>query len=70
MSAIIAAGAILTHESPLMERLLGLQSQPCAGDWSLFEALDGFALHRKIHAAGWNCFFIAAEGKSDDSGYS
>jgi hypothetical protein len=70
MSAIIEAGAILTHESPLMERFLGLQSQPCAGDWRLFKALDGFALDRKVHAAGWHSFFIAAENKSDDSWYS
>jgi hypothetical protein len=25
--------------------------------------LDGFALDRKIHAAGWNFFFMAAEVK-------
>jgi hypothetical protein len=26
-------------------------------------ALDGLALDRKIHAAGWNFFFMAAEAK-------
>jgi hypothetical protein len=27
------------------------------------KVLDGFALDRKIHAAGWNFFFMAAEVK-------
>jgi len=27
------------------------------------KALDGFALDRKIRAAGWNFFFIASEVK-------
>jgi hypothetical protein len=34
---------------------------PVRGNWSVVRALDGFALDRKIHAAGWNFFFMAAE---------
>jgi hypothetical protein len=48
---------------PGMTQLLGLESEPCSGEWSLLEGLDGFALDRKIHAAGWNFFFLAAEVK-------
>ena len=44
-----------------MTQLLGLESEPCSGNWSLVKALDGFSLDRKIHAAGWNFFFMAAE---------
>ncbi|MGA2855907.1 MAG: hypothetical protein ABSE40_03510 [Candidatus Sulfotelmatobacter sp.] len=29
----------------------------------MIKALDSFALDRKIHAAGWNFFFMAAEVK-------
>ena len=46
-----------------MSQLLGLESEPCSGEWSLLNVLDGFALDRKIHAAGWNFFFMAAEVK-------
>ena len=47
-----------------MMKLLGLESEPCLGNWSLVKAMDGFALDRKIHAAGWNFFFMAAEVKA------
>jgi hypothetical protein len=53
-------GTILMSEWP---PLLGLESEPYWGHWSVLKALDGFALDRKIRAAGWNFFFIAAEVK-------
>jgi len=46
-----------------MTKLLGLESEPCLAEWSLLKVLDGFALDRKIHAAGWNFFFMATEVK-------
>lgn len=46
-----------------MAQALGLQSEPYAAKWGVVTALDGFALDRKIHAAGWNFFFMAAEVK-------
>lgn len=46
-----------------MAQALGLESEPYSGNWSLVKALDGFALDRKVHAAGWNFFFMAAEVK-------
>ena len=42
---------------------LGLESEPCSGNWSMVKTLDNFALDRKVHAAGWNFFFMAAEVK-------
>jgi hypothetical protein len=63
MSPTVQAGAILTNESSLMMRILGLETAPCSGNWSLVKVLDGFALDRKIHAAGWSFFFMAAEVK-------
>jgi hypothetical protein len=61
MPPSVQVGAILMKEWPEMTPLLGLESEPCSGEWSLLKALDGFALDRKIHAAGWNFFFMAAE---------
>lgn len=48
---------------PGMKQQLGLESEPCSGEWSLLKVLDAFALDRKIHAAGWNLFFLAEEFK-------
>jgi hypothetical protein len=61
MPPSVQVGAILMKEWPEMTPRLGLESEPCSGEWSLLKALDGFALDRKIHAAGWNFFFMAAE---------
>jgi hypothetical protein len=63
MSQEIQVGTILVKESPLMTKSLGLETQPCSGNWSLVKLLDGSALDRKIQGAGWSFFFMAAEVK-------
>jgi hypothetical protein len=63
MPPTVRAGSILMKDWPGVTQLLGLKSEPCSGEWNLLQVLDGFALDRKIHAAGWNFFFMAAEVK-------
>lgn len=63
MAQTIQVGTILMKEWPGMAQLLNLESEPCSGEWSLLKVLDGFALDRRIHAAGWNFFFMAADIK-------
>ena len=63
MPPTVQVGTILMKEWPGMTQFLGLESEPCSGEWSLLKVLDGFALDRKVHAAGWNFFFMAAEVK-------
>ena len=63
MLSTVQVGTILMKEWPGMTQLLGLESEPCSGEWSRLKVLDGFSLDRKIHAAGWNFFFLAAEVK-------
>jgi hypothetical protein len=63
MTATVQVGTILIEHRPGMAQALGLQSEPYSTNWGVVEALDGFALDRKIHAAGWNFFFLAAEIK-------
>lgn len=46
-----------------MTQPLGFESESYSGSWSVLKVLDSFALDRKIHAAGWNFFFMAAEVK-------
>jgi hypothetical protein len=59
----VQVGSILIEAWPPTTQLLGLESEPYSGNWSLVKVLNGFALDRKIHAAGWNFFFMAAEVK-------
>jgi hypothetical protein len=56
-------GAILIEDWPMATQFLGLESEPYSEKWSLVKVLDGFALDRKIHAAGWNFFFMATKVK-------
>jgi hypothetical protein len=63
MPPTIQVGTILMKEWPMMTQLLGLESEPCSANWRQLKAVDGFGLDRKIQAAGWNFFFMAAEVK-------
>lgn len=63
MTTTLEVGTILLAEHPAIKNLLGLDSESSPGNWSVVKALDGVALDRKIHAAGWNFFFMAAEVK-------
>jgi hypothetical protein len=63
MTANIQVGTILMADRPVMTQALGLQSEPYSANWLIVDALDGLAMDRKIDAAGWNFFFMAAEIK-------
>ena len=63
MSATVQVGTILMKEWPGMAQIVQLESEPYSGKWSLVKTLDGVSLDRKIHTAGWNFFFMAAEVK-------
>jgi hypothetical protein len=56
----VQVGTILMSEWP---QLFGLETELYSGHWSVAKGLDGFAVDRKIRAAGWNFFFIASELK-------
>jgi hypothetical protein len=63
MPPAVQVGTILIEEQPLIAQVLGLESEPYSGNWGVVKAFDSSALERKIHAAGWNFFFMAAEVK-------
>jgi hypothetical protein len=63
MPSMVQVGTILMRDWPATTPPLNLQSEPCSGEWSLLKVLDGFALDRKVHAVGWNFFFMASEVK-------
>ena len=59
----VQVGSILIEQRPVMAKALGLQSEPYSANWGLLQALDSVSFDRKIEAAGWNFFFMAAEVK-------
>jgi hypothetical protein len=63
MPSPVEVGTILVKEWPGMNQLFGIESEPCSGEWGMVKAAGDFTLDRKIHAAGWNFFFMAAEVK-------
>jgi hypothetical protein len=64
MQNAIQVGTILMKDGPLMAQLIGLDSEPYAGNWSLVKLLNGFDFDRKMRASGWTFFFMAAEVKA------
>ena len=64
MTPRIQVGTILIEDRTLVTRILDLESESYSENWSVVKAIDGFALDRKIHAAGWNFFFMAEEVKA------
>jgi hypothetical protein len=63
MPPTVQVGDILIEPWPAMTKLFGIESEPYSGSWNVVKALNGVALDRKVHAAGWNFFFMAAEIK-------
>jgi hypothetical protein len=64
MPSTVQVGTILMKECPGMPQLIGLETEPGLGEWGMVKVPDAFTLDRKIHAAGWNFFFMAAEVKA------
>lgn len=64
MPRTLQVGTILMKEWPGMPRLIGAETEPGMGEWRMVKVPDAFILDRKIHAAGWNFFFMAAEVKA------
>jgi hypothetical protein len=64
MPQTVKVGTILLKGWLGMPQLPGLETEPCFGEWSVVKVADAFALDSKIHAAGWNFFFMATEVKA------
>jgi hypothetical protein len=61
---MVEVGTVLIEDRPAITQLLALEIQPYGGGWSVIRGINGSALGRKIHAAGWNFFFMAGEVKA------
>jgi hypothetical protein len=57
----IPAGAVLIKEGTLLPDTLQIESEPCVPGWKLVKGLNGYALDRRVDAAGWTFFCLAGE---------
>jgi hypothetical protein len=57
----IRAGTVLIKDGTLLPETLRIESEPCVPGWRLVKDLNGYALDRKIDAAGWTFFCLAGE---------
>jgi hypothetical protein len=61
MEETIKAGTVLINEGALLPEALQFESESCVPGWRFVKGLDGQALDREIHEAGWTFFFLANE---------
>lgn len=64
MREAIESGSILVKEGTLFPEGIQLESESYYPGWSSVKGLEGFALDRKAHAAGWTFFYLAGEGRA------
>jgi hypothetical protein len=61
MAETIKVGTVLIKEGALLPGALHFESESYVPGWRLVKGLDGHALDREIHEAGWTFFFVANE---------
>jgi hypothetical protein len=64
MAETIKTGTVLIKEGALLPEALQFETESCVPGWRLVKGLDGHALDREIHAAGWTFFFLANENRA------
>ena len=64
MAETIKTGTVLIKEGALLPEAFQVESECCVPGWRLVRGLDGHALDRQIHEAGWTFFFLANEIKA------
>jgi hypothetical protein len=63
MRETIQAGTILIKEGTLLPDSPAFESEPYSPGWRSVTDLDGYAMDRKTHDAGWTFFFMAGESR-------
>jgi hypothetical protein len=69
MGEKIQAGTILIKEGTLLPDALTFESDPYSPGWRSVTGLDGCAMDRKTHDAGWTFFYLAGESRATVFGH-
>jgi len=69
MQDAIKSGSILVKEGTLFPERLQLESAAYSPGWRSVQGLDGNALDRKTHDAGWTFFYLAGEARATVLGH-
>ena len=64
MPEMIRAGTVLIKEGTLFPEALQLESTSYSPGWRSVQGLDGYAMDRKTHEAGWTFFYLAGESRA------
>src|SRR5438105_15889718 len=64
MREMIQAGAVLIKEGTLLPDAHMFESEPYSSGWRSVTGLDGYAIGRKTHEAGWTFFYLAGESRA------
>ena len=68
VAEVTEAGRIFIRDGTLLPETLQIESEPYSPRWRSVKNLDGYALNRKIHDAGWTFFSLACETKASAFG--
>jgi hypothetical protein len=60
----IKAGTILIKDGTIFPEALRLESTLYSTGWRTVTGLDGYAMDRKTHDAGWIFFYLAGESRA------
>ena len=69
MREMIKAGTVLIREGTLLPDALTFESEPYSPGWRSVTGLDGYAMDRKTHEAGWTFFYLAGESRATVVGH-
>ena len=69
MRETIQAGTILIKDGTLLPGALTFESEPYSPGWRSVRGLDGYAMDRKTHDAGWTFFYLAGESRATVFGH-
>jgi hypothetical protein len=68
VAEVTEAGRIFIRDGTVLPETLQIESEPYTPRWRSVKNLDGYALNRKIHDAGWTFFCLAYETKASAFG--
>jgi hypothetical protein len=69
MQETIKAGTVLIKEGALLPDALMIETERYTPGWRSVTGLDGYAMDRKSHEAGWNFFYLAGESRATVFGH-